>query len=98
MEEGQERDSEDSPTDTPVVWMSERNDQDTKFVRAFEDDIPTQNHPQTASKPWLSIVQERNIIVQERIYVYIYTYGYIHIYIYIYMIYVYLYMWIYINI
>ena len=49
MEEGQERDTsadeeghviddddnEDSPTDTPDVWMPERNEEDTKFVRAY---------------------------------------------------------------
>jgi hypothetical protein len=47
MEEGQERDSspdeqrhiiddddiEDSPTDTPDLWISERNEEDTMFVR-----------------------------------------------------------------
>jgi hypothetical protein len=50
MEEAQKRDSssdeerviiededvEDSPTDTPELWMSERNEDDTKFVRAEE--------------------------------------------------------------
>jgi hypothetical protein len=64
MEEGQERDSssdetrviiededmEDSPTDTPELWMSERNEDDTKFVRAFGDVIPTKNRAQTSSE------------------------------------------------
>jgi hypothetical protein len=64
MEEGQERDSssdeerviiededmEDSPTDTPELWMPERNEDDTKFVRDFGDSIPTKKHAQTASE------------------------------------------------
>jgi hypothetical protein len=51
MEEGQERDCspneeryiiddddmQDSPTDSPELWMSERNEDDTKFVRVLED-------------------------------------------------------------
>jgi len=59
MEEGQERDSssdeerhiiededmEDSPTDTPDLWMPDRNDTDTQFVRAKGDTIPTKKHP-----------------------------------------------------
>ena len=59
MEEGQERDAspdeqghvidddddEDSPTDTPDLWISERNEEDTKFVRASMDAIPTKKHP-----------------------------------------------------
>ena len=60
MEEGQERDTspveqghviddddddEDSPTDTPDLWMSERNEEDTKFVRVSTDTIPTKKHP-----------------------------------------------------
>ena len=71
MEEDQERDSssdeerqiiededmEDSPTDTPDLWMPDRNDGDTKFVRAKRDAIPTKKYPQVASE--LSIVQER---------------------------------------
>ena len=71
MEEGQERDSssdeerqiiededmEDSPPDTPELWMPDRNDEDAKFVRGKRDDIPTKKYPQTASE--LSIVQER---------------------------------------
>jgi hypothetical protein len=64
MEEGQERDSssdeerhiiededmEDSPTDTPELWMAERNEDDTKFVRVFGDTIPTKNRAQAESE------------------------------------------------
>ena len=64
MEEGQERDSssdeerhiiededmEDSPTDTPEVWMPERNEDDTKFVRVFGDVIPTKNRAESSSE------------------------------------------------
>ncbi len=53
MEEDQERDSspdptrhiiddgdmEDSPMDTPDLWMSERNKEETKFERTRSDDI-----------------------------------------------------------
>jgi hypothetical protein len=60
MEECQERDSsydeerqtiddddmEDSPTDTSELWMPDRNDEDTKFVRAKGDAIPTKKYPQ----------------------------------------------------
>ena len=59
MEDDEERDSssdetakiiedddmEDSPTDTPDLWMSDRNDEDTKFVRAKGDAIPTKKRP-----------------------------------------------------
>jgi hypothetical protein len=59
MEEYQERDSssdeerqtiddddmEDSQTDTAELWMSDRNDEDTKFVRAKGDAIPTKKYP-----------------------------------------------------
>ena len=58
MEEGQERDTspddqghiiddddnEDSPTNTPDVWMTERNEKDTKFVRVLTDAIPNKKH------------------------------------------------------
>ena len=69
MEEGQERDDsvveqghiiddddddEDSVADTPDLWMPDRNEEDTKFVRPSTDAIPTKNHPQPASE--LSIV------------------------------------------
>ena len=30
-----DEDMEDSPTDTPELWMSERNEDDTKFGRDF---------------------------------------------------------------
>jgi hypothetical protein len=63
MEEGQERDSssdeqrhiiddddmEDSPTDSPDLWMSERNEADTMFERALRDAIPSKKHPQAVS-------------------------------------------------
>jgi len=59
MEEGQERDSssdeeqqiiededmEDSPTDIPELWMPDRNNEDTKFVRAKGDAISTKKYP-----------------------------------------------------
>jgi hypothetical protein len=38
-------DNEDSPTDAPDLWMPERNEKDTVFVRATADAIPTQKHP-----------------------------------------------------
>jgi hypothetical protein len=64
MEEYQERDSssdeerqtiddddmEDSPTDTTELWMTDRNDEDTKFVRAKTDDIPTKKYPESSSE------------------------------------------------
>jgi hypothetical protein len=46
-EEGQiieDEDMEDSPTDTPELWMSDRNDTDTQFVRGKGDPIPTKKH------------------------------------------------------
>ena len=70
MEEGQERDSssdeqrhiidddmEDSPTDSPDLWMPERNEADTMFERELRDVIPSKKHPETVSE--LSIVQQR---------------------------------------
>ena len=72
MEEGQERDDsvveqghiiddddddEDSAADTPDLWMPERNEEDTKFVRPSTDTVPTKNHPEPVSE--LSIVQQR---------------------------------------
>ena len=68
MEEGQERDSssdeqrhiigdgdmEDSPTDSPDLWMTERNETDTMFERALRDVIPCKKHPETVLE--LSIV------------------------------------------
>jgi hypothetical protein len=50
-------DMEDSPTDSPDLWMPERNDDDTIFERALTDAIPTKKHPQAVSE--LSIVQQR---------------------------------------
>ncbi len=32
------------------LWMPDRNDEDTKFVRAKGDDIPTKKYPQAASE------------------------------------------------
>jgi hypothetical protein len=40
----EDEDMEDSPTDTPGLWMPERNEDDTKFVRTFGDAIPTKKH------------------------------------------------------
>jgi hypothetical protein len=71
MEEGQERDSssdeqrhiidvddmEDSPTDSPDLWMLERNEEDTMFEGALRHAIPTKKHPETVSE--LSIVEQR---------------------------------------
>ena len=59
MEENQERgsssdeerqiiedeDMEDSPTDIPELWMPDRNNEDTKFVRVKRDAIPTKKYP-----------------------------------------------------
>jgi hypothetical protein len=59
MEEGQERDSssdeqrhiiddddmEDSPTDSPDLWLPERHEADTMFERALRDAIPCKKHP-----------------------------------------------------
>ncbi len=61
MEEGQERESspdeqtqisdddenDGSPTDTPDLWMTVRNEKDTMFEKSLSDDIPTKKHPQT---------------------------------------------------
>jgi hypothetical protein len=46
-EEGQiieDEDMEDSPTDTPEFWMSDRNDGDTQFVRSKGEANPTKKH------------------------------------------------------
>ena len=69
MEGGEERDSspdeerhiiddddmEDSPTDSPDLWIPERNEEDTMFERASRNVIPTKKHPQEVSE--LAIVQ-----------------------------------------
>jgi hypothetical protein len=71
MKGGQERDSspdeqrhiiddddmEDSPTDSPDLWIPERNEEDTMFERVLRDVIPTKKNPETVSD--LSIVQQR---------------------------------------
>ena len=59
----EDEDMEDSPTDTPDLWMSQRNEEDTKFVRTSTDAIPTKRRPETASE--LSIVQERKQILKD---------------------------------
>ena len=43
--------------------MPERNEEDTKFVRASTDAIPTKKHPQPASE--LSILQQRKKLFKE---------------------------------
>jgi hypothetical protein len=76
--------------------MTDRNDEDTKFVRVKGDDIPTKKYPQTASE--VSIVQERKKLFKDmvrggmethtsshflshrRV---MYTYVYVYVYIYI---------------
>jgi hypothetical protein len=45
---------QDSRTDSPELWMPERNEEDTKFVRVLTDAPPTKKHPQVVSE--LSIV------------------------------------------
>jgi hypothetical protein len=59
LEEGQEKDCtpdeeryiiddddmQDSPTDSPELWMPERNEEDTKFVRVLTDAPPTKKDP-----------------------------------------------------
>jgi hypothetical protein len=58
MEEGQERDCspdeeghiiddddiQDSQTDSPELWIPERNEENTKFERALADAPPTKKH------------------------------------------------------
>ena len=65
MEEDQERvsssdeersiivdeDMEDSPTDIPELWIPDRNNEDTKFVRDKGDDIVTVR----LSKKWMQL-------------------------------------------
>ena len=67
-EEGQiieDEDMEDWPTDTPELWMPDRNDGDTQFVRAKGEVIPTKKHPQVESQ--LSIVQDRKQIFKDMV-------------------------------
>ena len=40
----EDEDMEDSPTDIPELWMPDRNDEDTKFVRGKRDTIPTKKY------------------------------------------------------
>jgi hypothetical protein len=77
MEEGQERDSssdeqrhiiddddmEDSPTDSPDLWLPERNETDTMFERGLRDVIPWKKHPESVSE--LSIVEQRKKIFKD---------------------------------
>ena len=77
MEGGQERDSspdeqrhiiddddmEASPTDSADLWLPERNEEDTMFVRALKDVIPTKKRPQSVSE--LAIVQQRKNLFRD---------------------------------
>ena len=54
---------EDSPTDTPELWMPDGDEEDKKFVRAKGDAIPTKKLPKTVSQ--LSIVQERKRLFKD---------------------------------
>ena len=56
---------EDSPTDIPELWMPDRNNEDTKFVRSKRDVIPTKKYPEVASE--LSIVQDRKQIFKDMV-------------------------------
>ena len=51
-----------SPRDIHV-WIPERNEEDTKFVRVSDETIPTKKHPETVSEQ--SIVQQRKNIFKE---------------------------------
>ena len=55
----------DSPPDTPELWMPDRNDEDTNFVRGKRDAIPTKKYPQSASE--VSIVQERKKLFKDMV-------------------------------
>jgi hypothetical protein len=77
MEGGQERDSspdeqrhiiddddmEASPTDSADLCLPERNEEDTMFVRALKDAIPTKKRPQSVSE--LAIVQQRKNLFRD---------------------------------
>ena len=54
---------EDSPTDSPDLWMPERNEEDTMFERSLRDVIPTKKHPESVSE--LSIVQQRKKLFKD---------------------------------
>ena len=53
---------EDSPTDTPELWMPERNEENT-FERTLTDAPPMKKHPETVSE--LSIVQQRKNLFKD---------------------------------
>jgi hypothetical protein len=57
-----DEDMEDSPTDTPEFWMSDRDEEDKKFVRGKGDAIPTKKRPQTESQ--LSICSREETVFQ----------------------------------
>ena len=54
---------EDSPTDTPELWIPDRDEEEKKFVRSTGDDIPTKKHPQVVSE--LSIVEQRKKLFKD---------------------------------
>ncbi len=56
-------DMEASPTDSADLWLPKRNEEDTMFVRALKDAIPTKKRPQ-------SVV--RNLTASNRKCIYIY--------------------------
>jgi hypothetical protein len=49
--------------ESPELWMPERNEYDTKFVRVLADAPPTKKHPQSVSE--LSIVQQRKKLFKD---------------------------------
>ena len=61
----EDEDMQDSPTDIPELWMPDRNNEDTKFVRGKGDAIPTKKCPQTASE--VSIVQDRKQLFKDMV-------------------------------
>jgi hypothetical protein len=60
----EDEDMEDSPPDTPELWMPDRNDDDTNFVRGNRDAIPTKKYSQAASEV---IVQERKKLFKDMV-------------------------------
>jgi hypothetical protein len=65
----EDEDMKDAPTDTSGLWMPEKNEDDTKFVRDFGDDIPTKKCAQAESE---LIVQERKQIFKDLVNMYTY--------------------------
>jgi hypothetical protein len=61
----EDEDMEDSPPDTPELWMPNRNDDDANFVRGKGDAIPTKKYPQAASE--VLIVQERKKLFKDMV-------------------------------